>query len=334
VFADSNPFFEHAEMELWVARQGGRDVGRIAGIIDQTHNQVHGGQEAFFGFFECTNDAEVARLLFNEVAKWAHGRGMTNLLGPMNPTTNDECGLLVDGFDSPPVIMMTYNPRYYEQLIEGQGYSKAKDLLAYAFDLNQTPMSRFERIWSKFQKREPGIRIEPVRKKTLEMQLNQVKEVYNGAWEDNWGFVPMNEAEIHFLAERLRPLLVEGLVQVALDGDEPVGFLLASADFNEAFQPMQGKVISLGLIKALPYLLRWKAPKIIRVLTLGVKASHRGRGIEAAMLTHGLRTGFEMGVKRIEASWILEDNKAVQRVIKLFGGEVYKTYRIYEKPLG
>jgi ribosomal protein S18 acetylase RimI-like enzyme len=277
------------------------------------------------------DNQSVADALFAKVAQWAAAKGMKHLLGPMNPTTNDECGLLVDGFDSPPVFMMTYNPRYYAELIERGGFVKAKDLFAYDFDLQNTPMSRFERIWSKFQKREPEIRIEPVLKRTLESQLRQVQQIYNEAWEKNWGFVPMTDAEIHFMAARLKPLLVEGLTQIALKGDEPVGFLLASSDFNEGFQPLKGKLLAPGLFKALPYLLQWKVPKYCRVLTLGVKASYRGRGIEAAMLTHGLRTGFRLGFKRVESSWILEDNTAVQRVIQLFGGKVYKTYRLYDK---
>ena len=333
VFTPRNPLFEHAEMQLWVARRNGRDVGRIAGILEQLHNKTHDDRAAFFGFFECVEDPEVADRLFSAVAEWARRRSMNRLLGPMNPTTNDECGLLVEGFDRPPVFMMTYNPRYYATLVESAGFSKAKDLLAYDFDLGNTPMSRFERIWSKFQKREPGIRIEPVLKKTLEAQLTQIQRVYNEAWEKNWGFVPMTDAEIHFMATRLKPLLVEGLTQIALKGDEPVGFLLASSDFNEGLQPLKGRLLSPGLFKALPYLLQWKVPQYCRVLTLGVKASYRGRGIEAAMLTHGLRTGFRLGFKRVESSWILEDNIAVQRVIELFGGQVYKRYRLYEKAL-
>jgi len=333
VFTDTNPLFEHAEMQLWVAKRDGGDVGRIAALDDRLHNETHDERTGFFGFFESVDDPAVAGALIEQASAWARQRGLNRLLGPMNPTTNDECGLLVDGFDRPPVFMMTYNPSYYVRLIEGAGFTKAKDLLAYYFDLGGTPMQRFERIWSKFQKREPNIRIEPVRKKTLESQLVQIQRVYNEAWEKNWGFVPMTDAEVRFMAARLKPLLVEGLTQVALEGDTPVGFLLASSDFNQGFQPLKGRLLSPGLFKALPYLLQWKTPAICRVLTLGVKGSHRGRGIEAAMLTHGLRTGFNLGFTHVESSWILEDNTAVQRVIELFGGKVYKTYRLYEKPL-
>jgi ribosomal protein S18 acetylase RimI-like enzyme len=158
-------------------------------------------------------------------------------------------------------------------------------------------------------------------------------EVYNAAWEKNWGFVPMSDAEIHFMADRLKPLLTEGLAFVAEKGGEPIGFLLATPDFNQAFKPLRGRLCSPGLVRALPYLLRWKVPEICRVITLGVKPAYRGRGIEAAMLTLGLRTGFQLGFRAVESSWILEDNTAVQRLIELFGGTVYKTYRIYERPV-
>lgn len=331
VFSEVNPLFQHAEMQLWVARREGRDVGRIAGVIERSHNEFHGERTAFFGFFECVDEAAVAGRLFETVAAWARQKGMTRLLGPMNPTTNDECGLLVDGFDSPPVFMMTYNPRYYVSLIEGAGCTKAKDLLAFGFDIANGPKERFGRFMDKFRRREPDIRVVAMDKKNLPAQLAKVKAVYNQAWEKNWGFVPMTDAEIDFMAERLKPLLTDGLAYVAETPAAPVGFLLAMPDFNEAFQPLRGRLLSPGLLAALPYFLRWKTPRYVRCLTLGVTAKCRGRGIEAAMLAEALTTCLRMGIVRGEASWILEDNTPVQRVIALFGGEVYKRYRVYER---
>jgi GNAT superfamily N-acetyltransferase len=331
VFADSNPLFTHAEMQMWVARRDGRDVGRIAGIIDRNHNEYHGERTAFFGFFECIEDAVVCAKLFETVSAWARQKGMSRILGPMNPTTNDECGLLVDGHDSPPVFMMTYNPRYYAPLIEGAGGTKAKDLLAFGFDIANGPKQRFDRFLGKFHKREPEVRIVPIAKKTLTAQLAKVKEVYNQAWEKNWGFVPMTDSEIDFMAERLKPLLTDGLAFVAETPQEPVGFLLAMPDYNEAFKALRGKLLSPGLFTALPYLLGWKTPQYVRCLTLGVTAKWRNHGIEAAMLAEALNACLRLGFVRGEASWILEDNIAVQRTIGLFGGEVYKTYRVYER---
>ena len=333
VFSDTNPLFAHAEMQLWVARRAGRDVGRIAGIIEHSHNAFHGERTAFFGFFECLDDAGVAGALFDVVNRWACERGMNRLLGPMNPTTNDACGLLVEGFDEPPVFMMTYNPRYYAGLVEGAGFTKAKDLLAFGFDLVNAPKERLARFRDKFRQREPDIRLEPLDRRRLPEQLAKVKVVYNQAWEKNWGFVPMTDGELDFMAGRLKPLLTDGLAYVAEGPAGPVGFLLAMPDFNEAFRPLRGRLLSLGLAKALPYLLRWKAPRYVRCVTLGVVAGHRGRGIEAAMLAEALTTCLRRGYQRGEASWILEDNTPVQRTIALFGGEVYKRYRVYERPV-
>jgi GNAT superfamily N-acetyltransferase len=333
VFTDANPLFEHAEMQLWVATQHGRDVGRIAGIVDHNFNTFQKEHTAFFGFFECVNDRAVAHALLEVAAAWARTRGLRKMLGPLNPTTNEEGGLLVNGFETSPVFMMTYNPPYYADLITGEGFTKAKDLLAYFFDLANTPMERFERIAAKFKRREPDIAIVPIRRRNLSECLAKVKAVYNEAWQDNWGFVPMTDAEVDFLAARLKPLLTEGLAYVAETPQEPVGFLLAMPDFNQAFKPLRGRLFTPKFFGFVPYLLGWKVPDVCRVITLGVKAKYRGRGIEAAMLADGLRTGFKLGFRAVEASWILEDNTAVQRVIELFGGKPYKTYRLYERPI-
>jgi GNAT superfamily N-acetyltransferase len=333
VLNEANPLFQHAEMQIWVARRGGRDVGRIAGIVDRNHNEFHGERSAFFGYFECVDDAAVSAKLFAAVSAWAKERGMTRILGPMNPTTNDECGLLIEDDDTPPVFMMPYNPPYYAGLIEGAGCTKAKDLLAFGFDIANGPKERFARFMDKFRRREPDIRITPITKPTLAEQLAKVKAVYNQAWEKNWGFVPMTDAEIDFMAARLKPLLTHGLALVAEKGQEPVGFLLAMPDYNEPFRHLRGSLWSRGLFRALPYFLGWRTPRYLRCLTLGVVAKYRGRGIEAAMLAEALTASLRLGFIRGEASWILEDNIAVQRTIGLFGGEVYKRYRVYERPV-
>lgn len=332
-FADANPLFEHAEMQLWIAERGGRDVGRIAGLIDRNFNEFHDDRTASFGYFECINDRAVSQALLTTAQDWARAQGMQRILGPLNPTTNDESGLLIHGFDSSPVFMMMYNPPYYADLVTAAGFAKAKDLYAYNFDLTNAPKDRFERIAAKFKERHPNLHINAVSRRNLEPALAQVKEVYNEAWKKNWGFVPMTDAEINFMADRLKPLLTEGLAYVATNAHEPVGFLLAMPDFNQAFKSLKGRLLTPRFLRFLPYLLGWKVPDACRVVTLGVKASYRGRGIETAMLAEGLKTGFKLGFKSVEASWILEDNTAVQRIIKLFGGEPYKTYRIYERAL-
>jgi hypothetical protein len=333
VFTEANPLFEHAEMQLWLATRNGKDVGRIAGILDRNHIQVQKDNCAFFGFYECINDPEVSRRLFQEVGAWARQKGMKRLMGPMNPTTNDECGLLVKGFDSSPVFMMTYNPQYYVNLLEAEGFQKAKDLLAFYMDLAKIPMDRLERISEKIKKRNPDLAFRPVRKKTLADDLTKVKEVYNAAWEENWGFVPMTDGEVDFMAERLKPLLMEGLIWLVETKTEPIGFLLAMPDYNIPLKPLKGRLLTPKLLGFIPYALGWKCPPRTRVLTLGVKNGYRGKGLESAMLIEGLRVGIAAGVTESEASWILEDNLMMCRVLETIGGVPYKTYRIYSKSI-
>ena len=333
VFTDTNPLFEHAKMQLWVAGRDGQDVGRIAGIIDHNHNRAAKQPVAFFGFFESVNDPAVSGRLFATVREWAREAGMTQVMGPMNPTTNDECGLLIEGFDSPPVIMMTYNPRYYVGLVEAEGFRKAKDLLAFYMDLDKIPMERLGRIAAKIRQRNPNLTFRPVRRQTLQADLAKLKEVYNAAWEENWGFVPMTDGEVDFLAARLKPLLMEGLVWLAEAGAEPVGFLLAMPDYNMVLQPLRGRLLTPKVLGFIPYLMGWKCPPRTRVITLGVKESYRGKGLESSMLIEGLRVGIAAGVRESEASWILEDNESMCRVLESIGGRVYKTYRLYELAL-
>jgi len=331
LLSNRNPFFEHAEMQLWIAGRDGRDLGRIAGIVDRRFNEFHRNATASFGFFECVNEPAVSAALFAAALDWARSRGLKRIIGPLNPSTNEECGLLTLGFESPPVFMMSYNPPYYVGFLEAAGFTKAKDLLAFAFDLANAPNGRFERFAERFKEREPGITINPVTRRTLSAVLADVKEVYNAAWEANWGFVPMTDGEIEFLAARLKPLLTAGLAYLARNVHEPVGFLLALPDFNEPFKALKGRWLSPALPGFLPYLFGWRMPRACRVVALGVKAKYRGRGIESAMLAQGLRAGFALGFRSVEASWILEDNLPARRVIELFGGEPYKAYRIYER---
>lgn len=333
VFTDANPLFQHAEMQLWVALKNGKDVGRIAGILDEAHNKTAVEREAFFGFFESIEDLPVSRALVETVSQWARQKGAKRLLGPMNPTTNDECGLLIEGFDSPPVFMMTYNPRYYLPVFESDGFRKAKDLLAFHIDLAGIPMERLTRIGTKVKQRNPELKFRPVLRKTLKEDIGKIKDIYNAAWQDNWGFVPMTDGEVDFMAERLKPLLMEGLIWLAEAADGPVAFLLALPDYNVALQPLRGRLLTPRIFGFIPYLLGWKRPTRTRVLTLGVIEKYRAKGLESALLIEGLKVGFDAGVRESEASWILEDNVMMCRVLEAIGGRVYKKYRIYERDL-
>ncbi len=331
VFLDVNPMFEHAVMQLWVARRDGQDVGRVAGIIDHNHNRAAEDHASFFGFFESVNDRAVSDRLFETVAGWTRQAGLQRMLGPMNPTTNDECGLLIEGFDSPPVLMMTYNPRYYVAMVEGFGFRKTKDLLAIHFDLSRIPMDRLGRIAEKIKQRHANLVLRPVLRRTLAQDLVKIKEIYNAAWEANWGFVPMTDAEVDFLAARLKPLIMEGLIWLAEVASEPVGFLLALQDYNMVLQPLKGRLLTPKVLGFIACLLGWKRLPRTRVIALGVKEKYRDRGLESAMLIEGLKVGIAAGVTESEASWILEDNVRMNRVLEAIGGRHYKTYRLYER---
>lgn len=331
VFTEANPLFHHAEMQMWVATRNGRDVGRIAGVVDANHNQTQKDSAAFFGFFESVDDAEVSRRLFEAVFVWARQKGLKRVLGPMNPTTNDECGLLVEGFNSSPTLMMTYNPRYYVDLVTRQGFRKTKDLLAYYIDLKDTPMERLGKLAERVKRKWPELTFRPIRGKTLMDDLARIKVVYNAAWQENWGFVPMTDQEIDFMAGRLKPLLMVDISWLVETSTGPAGFLLALPDYNVAFKPLRGHLLTPKLFGALPYLLNWKKPKLARVITLGVIEKYRGKGLESVMLFEGLREGFNAGMVEAEASWILEDNTMMNRLMEVYGGRVYKRYRIYEQ---
>jgi len=331
VFTNANPLFAHAEMQLWMAVRDGQDVGRIAGILDPNHNRSQQDSAAFFGFFESVNDPAVSGALFDEVRRWAKERGLRRVLGPMNPTSNDECGLLVEGFDDPPAMMMTYNPRYYVDLFLAAGLQKTRDLLAFHVDIATAPLERLHRLAEKVRKRYPELRFNPVRRKTLAVDIGKVKEVYNAGWEENWGFVPMTDAEMDFMAERLKPLLAEGLVWLVETAQEPVGFMLAMPDYNLAIQPLKGRLFTPKLLGFLPYLFQRKYPTRCRVIALGTKAAWRNKGLESVMLSEGFKTGAKLGFKDAEASWVLEDNEPMVRLMGIFGGNVYKRYRLYER---
>ncbi len=335
VMEDENPFFRHGEMQLFLARRDGRDAGRVAAILDRNHNSFHGEKVVFFGFFEADDDPAVAAALLDAVALWGRERKMTVLRGPTNPTLNDEAGLLVDGFGSPPVMMMTYNPAYYARLLEGYGLRKAKDLLAYWFPLEEKPLERLSRVADRLRKRETDIVVRNVSRRSLERDLVKIREVYNEAWEKNWGFVPMTPEEMDFMAKRMKPLLVSELLWLAEakkpDGTlEPIAFMLMLPDYNVAIAPTRGRLLPFGWLK---FLLARGKIKTVRVLTLGIKRPYRLRGIQSIMMADSLRFLLSKGYTGAEVSWLLEDNELVIGAVKLWGGKLYKTYRIYEKDL-
>jgi len=333
VLSDSNPYWQRAERQLWVAEKGGSRVGRVAGIFDEAHAVQHGERCAFFGFLETVNDPEVTAALLGAVEEWARKRGAVRLRGPMNPNINEECGLLVEGFDRPNAIMMPYNPPWFGPCVEAAGYVKAKDLLAYDLELADSPRPRLIQLRDGLKRRFRDLTLRAVTPANLGSELPALKSIYNAAWERNWSALPMTAGEIDFLADRLKPLLMEGLVWMAMVKGAPVGLLLAVPDVNEVLGPMRGRLLTPAVFGALPVLLGWRRPRRMRLIALGVTEGFRGRGLEGWMFAETLLAAEKLGFKGCEASWVLEDNFRVQRLTDLFRARVTRRYRIYDRRL-
>ena len=325
-----HPFRAHSEMILFLVRRGDKMAGRIAGIIDHHYIEVHQEKVGFFGFFESIPDPEVSGFLLTRVAEWLKEHRMEKMAGPMNPSTNDECGLLIEGFDSSPCLMMPYNPRYYPSLFEGFGLKKRMDLYAYILEKSFFHLDRLDRITERLRKREPLFHVRPINLRHFDEELKIIKEVYNQAWSKNWGFVPMTDEEINLLAKELKPLVVPDLVLFAYWGEEPVGFAVSLPDYNEVLKHLNGKI---GILGALKFLYYSKKINKIRVMLLGVKHAFQKKGVEGLLYIETFRRGIRKGYHRSECSWILEENVLMQHGIEAMGGRRYKCYRIYEMPL-
>jgi hypothetical protein len=324
------PFFQHSTADFFLARRDGEYVGRIAAILNNNHNNFHKERCAFFGFFESVNDPEVAAALFETAASRGRERGMTVLRGPMNYSTNDPCGLLVDGFDSSPCILMTYNPRYYVDLIENAGLGKAMELYAWWMTKEQGLNPKIVRVGEKVMSEEK-VRVRNLNMKNFRGEVELVKKIYNDAWSENWGFVPMTDAEFEFLAKELKPVVDPRLVLFAEKDGEPVGFSLALPDFNQALKKVNGRLLPFGTLKLLYHARRIKHA---RVMALGlVKKLKNISGIGAAFYLETFRRGTAAGFNTGEFSWTLENNTLINRGMKLLGARLYKRYRIYERPL-
>lgn len=329
-----NPFYEHARFQLFLARRGGVLVGTIGAVVNDNHNTFQNEKSGGFGFFEAIDDPAVAAALFAAAEGWVRGQGMTVIRGPLNFSTNDEVGTLIEGFDEPPMVMMTYNPRYYPALIEGRGYTKAMDLFAWIFELaagmKKAPDKLF-RVAEKAAERQ-GIRVRKIDMKHFEREVALIKEAYNSAWELNWGFVPMTDHEIDHLAKSMKPVLDPNLVMIAETSDgQPAGISFSLPDLHQALQRSGGgHMWPFGLLKFL-----WHRRKVnqFRLLIMGMKTKYRGRGIDALFYLRTAQEALKRGYTRQEGSWILETNDMMNRILERLGGKKYKKYRIYEKKL-
>ena len=330
-----HPFHRHAEVQCFTARwgagEGKRDqvIGRIAGIVNHAHNDFHGERTGFFGFFETIPDPRVPPLLRETAAPRRRGRGMERLRGPAQMTSNEEWGLFVDGFDRSPMVMMTYNPPTYAGYLEDFGCVKAKDLVAYWRD-TATPMpERLERA-AETSVAAPSVTIRRIDMKRFGEEVGRVREVYNAAWEKNWGFVPMTPEEIDHMAKELRPVVDPDFVVFAEAEGRTIGFALALPDLNRALKVANGRLWPFGLLRMLREARRIRE---VRVLTLGVIEAYRRRRIDALMIVHLWKAAVRRGMRGGELSWMLEDNLAIRAPMEKMGARVYKTYRLYDYPL-
>ena len=327
-----NPFFEHATAEYFLATRGTEVVGRIAAIHNRLHNEIHQDKVGFFGFFECADDQPTADALLAEAEKWIRAAGLDTLRGPASFSVNDECGLLVDGFDTPNVVMMPHNPPYYQRLLERAGFTKAKDLLAYEGGNADHPVDTPERLKRavRITLERNGITLRKLDMKRFAAEVDLIKQIYNQAWEKNWGFVPMTDAEIDLLAKNFKPVIIPEMVTFAEKDGRPVGFGLAIPDLNEALISNRNGGIVKGALLILWWMFRKKFTRA-RIPLLGVVADFRGKGLDSALYHEVWTKAGEQGIGWGEGGWILEDNPAMKLGLEKMGFRVYKTYRMYDR---
>jgi GNAT superfamily N-acetyltransferase len=322
-----NPFFEHADVQLFLARDDqARILGRIAAIVNHSHIARHGEKVGFFGLFECIDDQGTANALLEAAAGYLRGKGMAVMRGPENISVNDDLGLLVKGFDSPPFAMMPHNPPYYERLVEGFGLGKVMDLFAYYGEHDGGPPERLARGMAIIRKRY-HFDIRSIDMSRFAEEVERIKTIYNGAWEDNWGAIPMTDREFAHLAKDLKLVIDPALCLIAEVDGHVVGWSLGLPDLNQALIKMNGRLLPFGLVKLL-----WYKRKIdrIRVLTLGVLPEYRHMGISTALIHETYVRCVERGYKGGELSWILETNASMNNALINAGFKVHKTYRLYD----
>lgn len=328
-----NPFFSHAEIELFLAYNDGNLSGRIAAITNNNHNKFHEDKAGFWGFFECEDNQETANALFEAAVKWLKEKNRDYMLGPMNPSTNDECGILIEGFETKPYIMMRHNPEFYPKIIEGFGNTKAKDLYAWyngSKEALDNITDKMKRVASKIQDKY-NIKIRNISLKNLKEEIKLVKEVYNNAWSKNWGFVPFTEEEFDHIANDLKDIADEDLMLMAEKDGKPIGFSISLPNINEIMEKIpNGKLLPTGIFKLLTGI---KKIKTIRVIILGVNKEFQFLGLGSIFYINTISKAHEKGYTGGEMSWILEDNLTMNRAIEAFGSKLYKKYRIYGYPL-
>ncbi len=327
-FSPENPFFRFTEARYFVALKEGKKSGRIVAFVNRRHNEFHNEKTGFFGFFDCMRDQKVADALFRSAALYLKEKGMERMRGPMNFSTNEECGFLLEGFHEPPMIMMPYNPPYYNEMSERYGLSKIKDLFAFIYEVGEELPEKVVRVSEIVEKK--GITVRPINMKRFMDEMQIFKQVYHSAWEENWGFVPLTDEELEYTAGRLKQIVVPDLTLIAEKDGVPISFMGLVPDYNPVLKKMNARLNPVSIVKALYYS---RKIKDLRLMLLGTKKEFRNRGVEALMFSKGFGPVRKGGYKRVEFSWILEDNLPVQKMVEVFGGRIYKRYRVYEQSL-
>jgi hypothetical protein len=329
----ANHFFEHARWQAWVAYRDGEPVGRITAQIDEMHLALHGDGMGYFGMLEAEEDPAIVAALFDTAEDWLRSEGMTKVRGPLNLHVNEEVGLLVEGFTTPPYVLMGHARPWYGAAVEAAGYAGAKDLLAY----HVRPDFEAPRVMLKLAQRVSGrVVVRSVRRKELAEDAAIMLDIFNDAWQDNWGFVPLAEAEWEETVSTLYKLMPDDYIQIAEYDGEPVAFIVALPNLNEAARDLNGRLLPFGWAKLL-WRLKVRHPRTARVPLMGVKQAfqHSRMGPTLAfMVIDAVRKALQArGVEDVEMGWILEDNDGMRNIIETIGGEAYKRYRVYEKEI-
>ncbi|MFZ5453370.1 MAG: acyl-CoA N-acyltransferase [Thermodesulfobacteriota bacterium] len=329
----AHPFWKFAQRQLFLAQRGSEIVGRIAAIVDHNYNRFHDERMGIWGFFECADDVEVAGALLAAAGDWVRSRGMTFIRGPLNPSTNYESGMLVEGFAQPPVFMMSYNPSYYPGLVEAQGFTKEKDLLAFRVDRGWQPPPWVNRLARRIINKS-NIQMRPFRLKDIHTEMNYVKEIYHEAWFDNWGFVPMTDAEVEDMGRHLARIVDPDLCFFLVDGEEPVGVGMVVDDIYPLLKRLNGKVGLLGLLK---YLLYKREINGWRGMIFGIRKKYQQQGLPLVAFDYLFRLLMDnpkyARYQYIELGWNLEDNDLINQWYLDGGAKVNKRFRLYRKEL-
>ena len=321
-----NPFYKHAEAEFFLARRNGNVVGRIGAIVNHNHNKEHNENIGFFGFFESIEDQSVADSLIGTASAWLKSHGVTRMRGPASPSVNDEYGLLIDGFDRPPVVLMPYNPPYYARMLEAAGLKKIKDLYAYHVRRENAFSEKLSRVSEAVRQRE-GLTFRSLDMSKFSQEVGLIKSIYNRAWQYNWGAVPMTDEEFDAMAKDLKPVVVPELVIIAEFHGEPIGFSLSLPDLNLALKHNRKGYLLPGLYCLMRYK---KQIDATRIITLGVVREYQKTGAAGVLFYETAKRSVEHGYPKGEAGWVLEDNVMMIRSAEMLKGERQKTYRIYE----